>query len=223
MSALPLVIFDLDGTLVDSVSDIAEALNLTLVQAQLRPVAEADVRAWVGEGMRALLASALRAQGHETTLEQVLPDMLQYYGECLLHHPQVYPGVRETLTELHARGIPLALCTNKPIRFVAPLLGYLGLDRYFSALLGGDSLPERKPDPTPLRHLATRFEQSTANCLMVGDSATDAAAARAADMPLAMVRYGYLRGFDPDASGAIAVVDDLRDLLTLPQLRSLVE
>lgn len=218
MSAYQLVIFDLDGTLVDSVSDIAEALNLTLVQWRLQPVAEATVRSWVGEGVRTLLATALRAQGREDALEQALPDMMRHYGDCLLHRPQVYPGVRETLAALQARGIALAVCTNKPIRFVAPLLDHLGLRDHFSALLGGDSLPLRKPDPAPLRHLAAQFDQPVAGCLMVGDSATDAAAATAADMPLAMVRYGYLRGFDPAGSGAIAVVDDLRELLALPPL-----
>lgn len=218
MPGFPLVIFDLDGTLVDSVSDIAEALNLTLAQWRLQPVEQASVRAWVGEGVRALLATALRAQGREDALEQALPDMLRHYGDCLLHRPHVYPGVREALAGLRARGVALAVCTNKPIRFVAPLLDHLGLGGHFSALLGGDSLPERKPDPAPLRALAARFGQPAARCLMVGDSATDAAAARAAGMPLAMVRYGYLRGFDPETSGAIAVVDDLRALLALPQL-----
>ncbi|MFT4247413.1 MAG: phosphoglycolate phosphatase [Pseudomonas sp.] len=216
MFAYPLVIFDLDGTLVDSVSDIAEALNLTLRQWELRPVEEASVRGWVGEGVRNLLVTALREQGREAALAQALPDMLRHYGACLLHRPQVYPGARETLAALRERGVALALCTNKPVRFVALLLEHLGLDGFFSALLGGDSLPERKPDPAPLRHLAARFGQPVTRCLMVGDSATDAAAARAAGMPLAMVRYGYLRGFDPAASGAIAVVDDLRELLALP-------
>lgn len=218
MPAFPLVIFDLDGTLVDSVSDIAEALNLALVQWKLQPVEEASVRGWVGEGVRRLLATALREQGREDALDRVMPDMMRHYGECLLHRPQVYPGVREALIGLRARGVELAVCTNKPIRFVAPLLDHLGLGGHFSMLLGGDSLPERKPDPAPLRHLAAQFGQPAGRCLMVGDSATDAAAAHAAGMPLAMVRYGYLRGLDPAASGAVAVVDDLRELLALPQL-----
>jgi phosphoglycolate phosphatase len=218
MPVFPLVIFDLDGTLVDSVSDIAEALNLTLAQWGLHTVDEPTVRSWIGEGLRTLLATALREQGREAALEQVLPDMMRHYGECLLHHPLVYPGVREALAVLRQRGVTLAVCTNKPIRFVAPLLDHLELSGYFSALLGGDSLPERKPDPTPLQHLAAQFGQPVMHCLMVGDSATDAAAARAANMPLAMVSYGYLRGFDLTTSGAIAIVDDMRKLLALPQL-----
>lgn len=218
MPLFSLVIFDLDGTLVDSASDIAEALNLTLEQWGLRPVEEATVRGWVGEGVRVLLATALRAQGREDALDRIMPDMMRHYGECLLHRPHAYPGVRETLEALRARDVALAVCTNKPIRFVAPLLDHLGLRDFFPALVGGDSLRERKPDPAPLRHLAAQFGRPVERCLMVGDSATDAAAARAAGMPLAMVRYGYLRGFDPSTSGAIAVVDDLRELLQLPQL-----
>ena len=220
MPAFPLVIFDLDGTLVDSVSDITEALNLTLARWRLQIVEESAVRGWIGEGMRALLSAALREQGAEALLEPMLPDMLRHYGECLLHQPHLYDGVRETLDALRSRAITLAVCTNKPIRFVDPLLTHLDLDRYFCAWLGGDSLPKRKPDPAPLQHLAAQLGHDVAHCLMVGDSATDAAAARAAGMPLAMVRYGYLRGFDAEASGAIAVVDDMRELLALPALRA---
>ncbi|HBK46205.1 MAG TPA: phosphoglycolate phosphatase [Xanthomonadaceae bacterium] len=211
----PLVIFDLDGTLVDSVSDIAEALNLTLRQWRLPQVDEATVRGWVGEGVRVLTATALRELGAAVTVDAVMPDMMRHYGQCLLHAPRVYPGAREALQGLRDQGATLAVCTNKPVRFVEPLLRHLDLASCFSAWLGGDSLPERKPAARPLLHLAGQFGYAPAQCLMVGDSATDAAAAHAAAMPLAMVRYGYLRGFDPEAAGAVAVVDDLRELLAL--------
>lgn len=207
------VIFDLDGTLVDSASDIAEALNLTLRDHRLQQVDERTVRSWIGEGVRALTATALAAQHSRLDVDAVMPDMMRHYGECLLHRPRLYDGVVETLHRLRALDVALAVCTNKPIRFVAPLLEHLGLRDLFSALLGGDSLAERKPSGAPLLHLAAQFELTPTQCLMVGDSATDAAAARAAGMPLAMVRYGYLRGFDPEASGAVAVVDDLRQLV----------
>jgi phosphoglycolate phosphatase len=211
------VIFDLDGTLVDSVADIAEALNLTLRDHGLQQVDERTVRGWIGEGVRALTATALAAQHSRLDVDAVMPGMMRHYGDCLLHRPQLYDGVVEALQQLHTLEVPLAVCTNKPIRFVAPLLEHLGLRTLFAALLGGDSLAERKPGAAPLLHLAAQFGAPPARCLMVGDSATDAAAARAAGMPLAMVRYGYLRGFDPDASGAVAVVDDLRQMVA--QLR----
>ncbi len=215
MFPYPLVIFDLDGTLVDSVSDIAEALNLTLRQWQLPQVGQAQVQQWIGEGVRALTATALRELHAGVDVDEVMPDMLRHYGQCLLHHPQVYPGARESLLGLSSAGVTLAICTNKPIRFVAPLLQHLGLDGFFAALVGGDSLPERKPSALPLQHLAAQFGYPPQRCLMVGDSATDAAAAQAAGMPLAMVRYGYLRGFEVERAGAVRVVDDLRELLAL--------
>jgi len=211
----PLVIFDLDGTLVDSLSDIAEALNLTLAEAALPQVDEATVRGWIGEGVRTLVASALQAAGSTLPLDEVMPGFMRHYGECLLHHPRLYPGVAETLDGLRSRGATLAICTNKPSRFVAPLLAHLGVADRFAAVIGGDSLPERKPSAVPLLHLCERFGQLPGQCLMVGDSAVDAAAAHAAQVPLALVRYGYLRGLDPAGSGARWVMDDLRELLAI--------
>lgn len=211
----PLVIFDLDGTLVDSLSDIAEALNLTLADLSLPQVDETTVRGWIGEGVRALVGSALQAARAPQPLDEVMPGFMRHYGECLLHHPRLCPGVAPALEGLHARGTTLAVCTNKPSRFVAPLLEHLGIAGYFAAALGGDSLPERKPDAAPLLHLCRQFGQAPAHALMVGDSAVDAAAARAAGMPLALVRYGYLRGLDPAHSGARWVMDDMRELLAI--------
>lgn len=208
----PLVIFDLDGTLVDSLSDIAEALNLTLADWHLPQVEEAAVRGWIGEGVRVLVASALSALGSRLVLDEVMPGFMQHYGETLLHRPRLYPGVAEALAVLADRETPLAVCTNKPSRFVEPLLAHLGVAQRFAAVLGGDSLPERKPSAVPLLHLCTQFHCAPARALMVGDSATDAAAARAAGVPLALVRYGYLRGLDPAQAGARYVVDDLREL-----------
>lgn len=208
-----LLIFDLDGTLVDSASDIAEALNLTLADFGLRQVDEAVVRGWIGEGVRTLTETALRDQHSTLELDAVMPTMMHHYAECLLHRPRVYPGVAEALAALQAQGNTLAVCTNKPSAFVAPLLEHLGLDGLFAALVGGDTLPERKPSAVPLLHLAAQFQRGPGDCVMIGDSATDAAAARNAGMPLVMVRYGYLRGFDPDTAGAVAVVGDLRELL----------
>lgn len=211
----PLVIFDLDGTLVDSLSDIAEALNLTLADWRLPQVDEATVRGWIGEGVRVLVSRALSAQGSGPALDEVMPGFMRHYGETLLHHPRLYPGAAEALQGLRAGGARLAMCTNKPSRFVAPLLAHLGIAQHFAAILGGDSLPERKPSGVPLLHLCTQFACPPAQALMVGDSGTDADAAKAAGVPLVMMRYGYLRGLDPAQVGAIHVADDLRELLAL--------
>ncbi|MCC8536172.1 phosphoglycolate phosphatase [Xanthomonas axonopodis pv. poinsettiicola] len=215
MFAYPLVIFDLDGTLVDSAPNIAEALNATLQELGLQQFSESTIRSWIGEGVQVLLATALREAGGTHDAETEMPVMMRHYAASLLHDPQLYPGVAEALHGLRDAGATLALCTNKPSRFIAPLLEHLGIATLFSAVLGGDSLPQRKPDPAPLLQLARQFQLTPQHCLMVGDSGTDAAAANAAGMPLAMVRYGYLRGFDPQTSGAVVLIDDMRELLAL--------
>ncbi|MFC0153340.1 phosphoglycolate phosphatase [Xanthomonas dyei] len=215
MFPYPLVIFDLDGTLVDSAPNIAEALNATLHELGLQQFSEATIRGWIGEGVHVLLATALREAGGTHDADTAMPVMMRHYEASLLHNPQLYPGVGEALVGLREAGATLALCTNKPSRFIAPLLEHLGIAAHFSSVLGGDSLPQRKPDAAPLLHLARQFQHAPQQCLMVGDSATDAAAANAAAMPLAMVCYGYLRGFDVHSSGAVAVMDDMRELLAL--------
>ncbi|MEA9729723.1 phosphoglycolate phosphatase [Xanthomonas campestris] len=215
MFPYPLVIFDLDGTLVDSASDIAEALNGTLQELGLQQFPEATVRSWIGEGVHTLLATALREAGSDRDVDTEMPVMMRHYEASLLHHPRLYPGVAEALPALRSAGATLALCTNKPARFIQPLLEHLGIAAQFATVLGGDSLPQRKPSAAPLLHLAQQFQHAPTQCLMVGDSATDAAAAQAAGMPLVMVRYGYLRGFDVEHAGAVAVIDDMRALLML--------
>ena len=208
-----LVVFDLDGTLVDSASDIAEAVNRMLQDWSLPHVEEKIIRGWIGDGVRALVRSALRHAGGIVEVDQVLPGFMLHYKDCLLLDPQVYAGVRETLQALQQREVPMAICTNKPERFVRPLLQALDLDAYFGCIVGGDTLPQRKPSAEPLLHVAAYYGLQPDQCLMVGDSSTDLLTAQAAGMPMAMVTYGYLRGFDPHSLQGVRVVDDLRKLL----------
>jgi phosphoglycolate phosphatase len=209
------VLFDLDGTLVDSASDIAEALNRSLEALGHARVAEATVRGWIGEGVRQLVATGLRHAGDGRPPASVMEDFMVHYRACLLRSPVLYPGVVEGLAQLHGRGVPMAICTNKPQALVPPLLQHLGIDGFFAAIVGGDSLPQRKPDPAPLLHLADVLGVVPQRCLMVGDSATDRDAAVAAGMPVALVRYGYPRQLDLESAGAIALLDDLRQLQAL--------
>lgn len=208
-----LVVFDLDGTLVDSASDIAEAVNRTLVDWSLPRVGESVIRGWIGDGARALVGSAFAHAGKQVELDEVMPGFMVHYAECLLLYPTVYPGVIETLQALRDGGTELAICTNKPERFVRPLLDALDLGRYFECIVGGDTLPERKPSAVPLLHVVQHFGLQPAQCLMVGDSATDLQTAAAAEMPMALVTYGYLRGFDPRSVPGVRVIDDMRELL----------
>ena len=209
------LVFDLDGTLVDSAADIAEAVNRMLDDLALPRVEEAVVRSWIGEGVRNLVDTALHHAGSERTLDEVMPGFMRHYHDCLLRSPRLYDGVAEALRLLQAQGVPMAICTNKPSALVPPLLEHLGIAPYFAHIVGGDTLPQRKPAPEPLLHAAQLLGHAVSNCLMVGDSATDLGAAEAAGMPLVLVRYGYLRDLDVQATSALAVIDDLRELLAL--------
>ena len=135
-----------------------------------------------------------------------------HYRECLLRSPRLFDGVAEALAQLRERAVPLAICTNKPVALVPPLLQHLGIGDAFALVLGGDSLPQRKPSGEPLRHIAAHFGLPVNACLMVGDSLTDYRAAEDAGMPIALVRYGYPRGLDLATAAAVAVIDDLREL-----------
>ncbi|WP_422505301.1 phosphoglycolate phosphatase [Stenotrophomonas sp. GZD-301] len=208
----PLVVFDLDGTLVDSAADIAEALNRTLEDWQLPRVPEATVLTWIGDGVRRLVEQAFTAAGSDADLDAVMPGFMRHYEACLLRSPRLFDGVEAALHALRDRNVTLAICTNKPSALVAPLLQHFGLQNLFALVLGGDSLPERKPSGVPLRHIADAFKVAPAAALMVGDSITDYRAAVDAGMPVALVRYGYPRGLDLDTVEAVAVVDDLRAL-----------
>lgn len=208
----PLVVFDLDGTLVDSAGDIAEALNRTLEDWHLPRVPEATVLTWIGDGVRRLVEQALTAARASVDLDAVMPGFMVHYRECLLRSPRLFDGVPEALQQLQARGVALAICTNKPEALVQPLLEHLGIGSGFALVLGGDSLAQRKPSGEPLRHIARHFGLDPGACLMVGDSITDYRAAQDAGMPVALVRYGYPRGLDLRHNAAVAVIDDLRQL-----------
>ncbi|WP_020648950.1 phosphoglycolate phosphatase [Solimonas variicoloris] len=188
------LLFDLDGTLVDSVGDLHACLNRLLAGRGLPPLAVAQVRTMVGDGVRKLLERGLAAVGAdpgEATLDAAVAVFMADY----LAHPVVqtrpYPGVAGTLAALHAAGLPMAVCTNKPEAASLAVLDALGLRRYFAAVIGGDSTPRRKPDPMPLKVALDRLGVATADAVMVGDGRHDADAARAAGTGFIGVDYGY--------------------------------
>jgi len=199
MSAPPAaVLFDLDGTLVDSAPDLATAVNRTLAELGHAPVAEDTVRVWIGNGARRLVARALAGrrdvEADPPGLEAALARFFVHYQECLVDRSRLYPGVREGLARLERLGLPLAVVTNKPERFTAPLLEALDIRAQFRALVGGDTLAVKKPDPAPLEHAAALLGVPARSCLLVGDSRADMEAALAAGMPMVRVPYGYPGG-----------------------------
>jgi phosphoglycolate phosphatase len=187
------LLFDLDGTLVDSRADITNSVNLTLQELGRTPLPGETIRLFIGEGVRLLLQRALHAtQAHEpqeAELEEALALYQAHYRAHLLDQTRLYPEVAETLA--HLRAWPKAIVTNKPIGFTQPLLDGIGLAEHFQVVFGGDSLPERKPAPLMLLEAARRCETAPEQCLMIGDSWVDVEAGRNAGMKT----VGYTGGF----------------------------
>jgi phosphoglycolate phosphatase len=187
------LLFDLDGTLVNSLPDLRTALNEMLRSYGRRALATEEVREMIGDGSRALVQRALAATGTIEELEAAHARHLAFYEAAPTRLSRLYAGVDETLTALRTAGARLAVCTNKPQRATRIVLKGFGIDGYFDAVLGGDAVPFRKPDP---RHLLAALDQLGATpdeAVMIGDNENDYAAARAAAIPVILMRYGYLR------------------------------
>lgn len=216
--ALPrLVMFDLDGTLVDSVPDLAAAVDQTLRQLGRPPAGIEQVRLWIGNGARVLvrraLAGGLDHSGiDDTDAEHALELFMHAYGKGN-HHTVVYPGVRDTLAWLHKQGVEMALITNKPEQFVAPLLDDVKLGRYFRWIIGGDTLPQQKPDPAALFFVMKMAGVEPHQAMFVGDSRNDILAAQAAGVASVGLTYGYNHGRPISEEGPTLVISDLRQLL----------
>ena len=212
-----LVMFDLDGTLVDSVPDLATAVDRMLAELGREPAGVEQVRRWVGNGARMLVRRALAGGIEHSAVSDAETDValarfLDIYADC---HELItlYPGVHELLEALSTAAVELAVVTNKPERFVAPLLEQVGLGGYFRWIIGGDTLPQQKPDPAALLQVMHLAGVSKAQSLFVGDSRSDVLAARAAGVPCVAVSYGYNHGRPIAEEQPNRVVDSLAELL----------
>lgn len=209
-----LMIFDLDGTLIDSAADLAHAVNAMLGEFGCAPLAEREVRAMIGEGMAKLVARALAARpcAHvdRTAAEG---SFLRHYASEPMRATVAYPGVRPTLELLRAHTV-LAVCTNKPVHLAEAILEKLHLAQYFAGIWGGDSLPFRKPDPRMLRAILATFAVQPQAAVMVGDSEIDALAAQGAGVPLVLMTHGYRRGRVEDIP-CLAALDGFSQLPAL--------
>jgi phosphoglycolate phosphatase len=215
------ILFDLDGTLIDTAPDIAAALNLALQRRGLSAATLEQVRGWIGDGTRASLAKAVRAAGVAerevgATVDALWSGFEFDYAQCCGEHGRVYPGVRRMLERLTGAGIQVGLVTNKEAGFAHRLLVRHDLNACFDLMVCGDTLPVRKPDPSMLRHALDALQCAPEDALYVGDSAVDVRTARAAGVAIWAVTHGYggpLRGADaPDR--LIDSFDELARALT---------
>jgi len=211
-----LLLFDLDGTLVDSAPDIAQAVDATLAENGWAPAGVERVRQWIGNGSRKLVERALvHAIGsfdsdlHERVHSQFLLHYAQHNGPST----RVFPGVREFLAHCRAQGKQMACVTNKPEHLARQLVSHLDMAHFFSIIVGGDTFPQRKPDPTALLYCCRTLDIPVARTLMIGDSETDVLSARAAGMAVLCVSYGYNRSGPVAQCQPDRTVDDLRDML----------
>jgi phosphoglycolate phosphatase len=207
-----LLVFDLDGTLIDSVPDLRAALNVMLRERGRRPLSPMEVRRMVGDGVPTLVLRALAATGADPAeAATALPRFLEIYEANAADLTRPYPGVPETLTALRRRGYRTAICTNKPQRATLAVLQGLDLLPLFDGIAGGDRFRVRKPDPGHLAGLIAELGASPGESAMIGDNENDAAVARAVGMPLVLMRYGYAR-VDPESLAADALLDHFSEL-----------
>jgi phosphoglycolate phosphatase len=207
-----LIGFDLDGTLVDTSGDLAVALNHALGTIGRGPVPVEQVQRMVGRGAKVMLTRALTATGgaEPELIARLFPILIEHYADNIAVQSRPYPGAVEALDALAARGVRLAVCTNKLERLARGLLDELGLASRFAAIVGGDSTDALKPDPTPLHAMIDKA--GGGRSLFVGDSDNDILAAKAAGVPSVAVSFGYVEG-DPADLGADALIGGFHELV----------
>ncbi len=216
------VCIDLDGTLLDTIPDLAAAANAMLADMDLAPLPEEVIRRFVGKGAEVLIQRTLDAAGApalpgEPDYEAARVRFYANYRQLNGSSAAIYEGVLEGLDGLRRLGLKLACVTNKPAEFIAPLLQRFAIESYFDFAIGGDTLPFKKPHPGQLLEACRRWALAPARVLAVGDSSNDAQAARAAGMPVYLVPYGYNEGMSVQAADVDGIVSSLSELPSLIQ------
>ncbi len=211
-----MILIDVDGTLVDSVPDLAFCVDEMMKAIGRDPWGEARVRDWVGNGVERLvrraLTGSLDGEPEDEEFARAYPIFLDLYAENTSKRSCLYPGVREGLDYLKAQGYRLGCVTNKAAQFTLPLLKDLGVYGDFGIIVSGDTLPVKKPDPGPLLHAAQHFGVAPERSLMIGDSVSDVKAARAAGFQIVCMSYGYNHGEDIRDYGPDRVIDSMVEL-----------
>ena len=211
-----MILIDVDGTMVDSVPDLAYCVDEMMKQLDMPTHGEAKVRNWVGNGVERLVRRALigklDGEPDEALYDQAYPIFLDLYTDNTSKRSCLYPGVKEGLEYLKDEGYQMGCVTNKAAQFTEPLLKELGVYDYFSIVISGDTLPEKKPDPMPLLHAAKYFNVAPEQALMLGDSISDVKAARAAGFRIVCMTYGYNHGVDIREAKPDAIMDSMAEL-----------
>ncbi len=209
------VLFDLDGTLLDTIRDLAEGANRMLAEVGRPLRTQAEIHSFVGKGIPNLVRRCLTegAVATEAEIDDAVSVFRRHYHEVNGQDTRIYPGVVEALAVLAGQGIRLACVTNKAAAFTEPLLERMGLARWFDAVVSGDTLPVKKPDPAVIHHTCQLLGVAPGAAIMIGDSENDALAARRAGMPVFLMRYGYSEGRPVDTIECDGLLSDLREAL----------
>ncbi len=219
LSKPEMVLIDLDGTLVDSVPDLAWCVDETMKALDMPIRGEDKVRLWVGNGVPRLIERALIDQldgaPDPALYAKAQPIFMALYADNSSKRSQLYPNVREGLTWLKSQGIRLGCVTNKDEQFTLPILKHHGLYDFFDIVISGDTLPLKKPDPAPLLHGAKFFGIAPQNAMMIGDSISDVKASRSAGFSIVCLSYGYNHGIDIRTANPDAVIDTFAELADL--------
>jgi phosphoglycolate phosphatase len=208
------IIWDLDGTIVDSAPDIAGALNTLLQEHGKEPICDANVRRMIGNGVAKLIERGFAESGSvvgDVELRSLQLRFMSIYSERATQHSRAYPGARSALKTFQNAGVLQAVCTNKPEKISCTILADLSLDQYFEFVVGGDTLAHRKPHPLPLQSCLDTLGANVDSTLMIGDSAVDVETARSVGVPIGLVTHGYARQ-PVETLGADFLVTDLANL-----------
>jgi phosphoglycolate phosphatase len=210
---MDLIVFDLDGTLIDSKEDLACAVNAVRAHCGLTPLSNETVYSYVGEGAPTLIRRVLGPTASDDLIQDALAYFLAYYNGHMVDHTVLYPGVRETLDRLLGAGVKMAVLTNKPVRISCAIVEALGVGSYFRRVYGGNSFEQKKPHPMGIETLMREYDSTRDRTMMVGDSAVDIRTARNAQVQACGVTYGFqpetLAADPPDL-----LIDRIEDLAT---------
>ncbi len=213
------VLFDLDGTLVDTAPDLGDAINIMLARRNRPALPEPVIRAQASHGSQALIRVAFGIAETNAAFAELRQEFLEHYAAHIADRSSLFPGMDRLLAELESRAIAWGVVTNKPARYTEPLLEQLGLLSRAACVVSGDTCARAKPHPEPMRHACRSIDLAPERCLYVGDAERDIQAARAVGMPVVVALYGYLSETDrPQEWGGDGYINQPTDLLDYPGL-----